>query len=69
MGMVLVVTQQDSGTSRSQTRSITRSSGAERCTTAGLLLAEDATTDRNIEEEEDLRSGGVGAERDDRAAP
>jgi hypothetical protein len=30
---------------------------------------EDAATDRNIEEEEDLWNGGVGAERDSRAAP
>jgi hypothetical protein len=29
---------------------------------------EDATTNQNIEEEEDLQNGGVGAERDGRAA-
>jgi hypothetical protein len=37
--------------------------------TAGLLLDEDDAVDRNVEEEEDLRSGGVGAEQDGRATP
>jgi hypothetical protein len=37
--------------------------------TAGLLLDEDDAVDQNVEEEEDLRRGGVGAERDDRATP
>jgi hypothetical protein len=37
--------------------------------TAGLLLDEDDAVDQNVEEEEDLRRGGVGAERDGRATP
>jgi hypothetical protein len=52
----------------SQTRLMTRSSGAECWTTAGLLLDEDVVADRNVEEEEDLQSGSIGAERDSRAA-
>jgi hypothetical protein len=64
-----VVARQDLGTSRSQTRSMTRSSGAECWTTVGLPLGENAAADRNVEEEEDLRSGGVGAEQDGMAAP
>jgi hypothetical protein len=64
-----MVARQDSGTSRSHTISMMRSSGAECWTTAGLLLGEDATVDRIVEEEVDLRSGDVGVERDGRAAP
>jgi hypothetical protein len=36
---------------------------------AHWIGVKDATTDRNIEEEEDLRNGDIGAERDGRAAP
>jgi hypothetical protein len=35
----------------------------------GLLLGENVAADRNVEEEEDLRSGSVRAERDGMAAP
>jgi hypothetical protein len=52
----------------SQTRLMMRSSRAECWTTAGLLLGEDVVADRNVEEEEDLQSGSIGAERDGRAA-
>jgi hypothetical protein len=40
----------------------------ERWMTAGLLLGEDVAVDRNVEEE-DLWSGGIGAEWDGRSAP
>jgi hypothetical protein len=36
---------------------------------AHWIGVEDAATNRNIEEEEDLWNGGVGAEWDGRAAP